>query len=332
MLAPGSGKESTISYGDDDDDGGSYSYAATPTTNYLVDIVYTPFASCSQTFSFTTAVTVTLPSSVVATMPALATKSYSEEGSRKTYTGYNIQLDPTAIPAATYSSISRYNVPYGLSACYTTSTKCSIATALITSAPAKPTMTTEKICTATLVNPIPDTGYYGSIWDDDDDKEFNRRFRRTIIIACVAAAIGVLKIIAWFFICSYMNFAAMMCGKERKRGVWWCFLCVPFFISCMGARWKARSEEDQAVLTSRWRSTSLGQRVKLWLKYSKKWKYPVELLGDEPERINVYWTYGMKRQRQEREQREQQQQPPQSSQGSAQPEVVEVVVPNKEHV
>lgn len=110
-----------------------------------------------------------------------------------------------------------------------------------------------------------------------------------MIVASLLGA-SVFLLICGIIRLSYKNFAAMMCGEERKRGVplIWCF-CIECTVPCAGPRWKARSKEDQRSLKEKWSAMGRRKRVDLWVKWGFKWKYPVELLGEEPDRLNKSW-------------------------------------------
>lgn len=268
----------------------SYSYPTGPSTNYVMNMTYTPYPECSQRWTYTTAVNVYLYSEDMKTLAAVATETYTTTVPQYGWgytalpvssTGVQVFLNPTALPTASLNAISSQGRPYRMSDCYRPTTTCSttIVTRPGAAATLPPTITREKICTPTSISPLSD--YF--------DRQNRRLDRRIIGLICALAALVALLIfgIIWD---SYKAFRDMMCGKERRRGVplRWCF-CITCVVPCAGPRWKERSTEEQVALTEKWNARGAGEKFKLWLQWGYKWKYPVDLLGQEPDRLNKSW-------------------------------------------
>ena len=241
-------------------------------TSYVVPITYTPSATCSQNWTFTTDVPIYLPSQVqlpaMTLSTAVTTDTYLYYDLRPTPTTNIVAvLNPTDVDAGDLASASSYNEPYGLSYCYTPTTYC--ATSSSTSA----------ICTPTFVydSTSSESGY------DSSDDLYDYWYRQMILIA-VLVPVG--WIVLWVIIGlweSWMSFKGVMLGLHRKRGLPYAWCCVSiFFLCCVGPTYKAKSAEEQAVLLERWNAMKKREKFKLWMKWGFRWKYP-DMLGDEPE-------------------------------------------------
>lgn len=108
-------------------------------------------------------------------------------------------------------------------------------------------------------------------------------------ILILAIALPIIFLIG--FVENYFWFTRLMQGKGcfRCGTVAWCFLIYLFMIFFMAYEHK-RSPEDQERLRLLWKGMPLGMRLKLWLEWGFRQKYPEHLLGS---RVPVNVQEGM---------------------------------------
>ncbi|KAH6671017.1 hypothetical protein B0J14DRAFT_618443 [Halenospora varia] len=253
--------------------------ATTPTMSYAVPITYTPNPTCSQNWKFVTNVPVYIPSIVrsqlvpVSTSTSISTRTYQEYKPTTTTSVVGI-LNPTDVDPADLSSASSYYKPYQAtySYCYSPTTICPTASAS---------------CYTSWSSNSGSSGSSGSSSSSSSryyDSYYNDWLRTTIIIAVVVP-------VSWFLIWlivglveSWLSFKGLMLGQQRKRGLPYAWCCISWIFLCwVGPTYKARSEEEQAALKTKWDAMGAGEKIKIWLKWGFRWKYPVEHLGEEPQ-------------------------------------------------
>lgn len=249
----------------------SYDTAAL-STSYLVPITYTPLPSCtSQNWTFTTNVPVYVPDMVV--LPPVTTYI---SASTQTYAHYNptpttdiiAVLNPTDVNAEDLADASSEYMPYYMSYCYTPTTYCSTPTS--GAAVCTPTFTYDSSSEYS-------SSYYGYDYYDN-------HWLRDLILICVLVPVG------WFLIWlliglweSWMSFKGLMLGLHRKRGLPYSWCCISILFLCwVGPTYKAKSVEEQAILKERWDAMGKREKLRLWLRWGFRWKYP-DCCGEEPE-------------------------------------------------
>ena len=83
-----------------------------------------------------------------------------------------------------------------------------------------------------------------------------------------------------------------MLGNKRKRGLPYSWCCISWLFLCWaGPTYAAKSEEERALLKTKWEEYGAGQKFKLWLKWGFRWKYP-DVLGEEPEKAKRPFRQG----------------------------------------
>jgi hypothetical protein len=245
-------------------------------TQYVVPVTYVPNATCtSQNWTYSTNVPVYIPDIV-----SLSPVTVSTSVSTISYLHYNptptteviAVLNPTDVSADDFASASVEYEPYGMAYCYTPTSYCDVATA--TGAAAQ--------CTTTFVYDGSDGSNYpnDALYDQYEDN-----WIRNLILIAVLVPVG------WWLIwlCvglfeSWLSFKGLMLGQHRKRGLPYSWCCISILFLCFtGPTYRAKSAEEQTRLAEQWGEMKRWQKFKLWMKWGFRWKYPVEVLGEEPE-------------------------------------------------
>ena len=241
-------------------------------TSYVVPITYTPSATCSQNWTFTTTVPVYIPDGVV-----LPPVTVSTSVTLETFLDYKptpssqviAVVNPTDIASDDLASASSLAEPFGMSYCYTPTSYCPTTA----SATCTPTFAYDPSTASNNFHSDPSSFFYD-----------NNSWLAPIILIAVLVPVG--WILIWLIIGlveSWLSFKGVMLGLHRKRGVPYAWCCISiFFLCCVGPTYKAKSAEEQAVLRERWNAMKKREKLKLWAKWGFRWKYP-EMLGDEPE-------------------------------------------------
>ncbi|KAJ4286202.1 hypothetical protein N0V88_008104 [Collariella sp. IMI 366227] len=245
-------------------------YASNLYTAYVVPITWTAPSSCPTPFIVETITRVLVPYQVtpyisaVTTATHITTDTYDDSTRTKTYLTYF--LDPKALPSSALADPDdNYYYSYYIEDCR------------------NPTAT--------------GAAYWGPGYDDDDDDDYGGsrsggsdwdnytvcsvmtgcvRLRTWVIV--VATIIPTIFVLG--FIESYCWFRRMMLGKSALRLGTVCWCCMSLWFILLTRKSVARSKEDQMLLKQYWATLGFGQRVKFWLKWGFRWKYPVELLGN----------------------------------------------------
>ncbi|KAH8896725.1 hypothetical protein GQ53DRAFT_743331 [Thozetella sp. PMI_491] len=224
------------------------------TTVYVEDVYFTAPASCPTAFTYTSQTTLDIPTDVVdmVTPTSTATTTHVYGIYSTTVIAY---LSPNAVPIP--SATLSYDFAY-------------------THYVAK--------CTnpATIFSSSGGGGSSSSSSGNDIDVctwRWGCAPLKTwiIVLATVLPGLFVLG-----FIESFFWFRALMRGRRALRLGTICWTCISLWAYCIIAVTQARSRDDQVVLEQQWKQMSAGTRVKLWLKWGFRHKYPVDLLGPEP--------------------------------------------------
>lgn len=238
-------------------------------TSYVVPITYRPDATCTgQSWTFTSTVPVYVPD--IVSLPA----SVYSSATTYTYPHYNPSpttqvlalLNPTDVNEEDLASASSAYAPRYMSYCYTPTTICPTASAAQ--------------CTTTFVSE-------GSTFSSDGSRSYyydDYDYYTPLILICVLVPVGWWLI--WLIIGlweNWMSFKGIMLGQHRKRGLpySWCCICW-LFLCFVGPTYKAKSAEEQAELLEKWNAMKKREKLKLWLKFGFRWKYP-GMIGPEPE-------------------------------------------------
>lgn len=256
VVPTGVGTEAAYGYSEDE-------------TSYVVPVTYTPSATCSQNWTYSTNIPVYLPA--IVTLPAATvstTVSYYTgfgEAAPSPTTQIIAILNPTDVNSADLAAASSAYAPDDLSYCYTPTTYCPTAVSAT--------------CTPTFAYDPNSDGYaYSSSYYDYDDPWY-----RTVLIIAIAVPVG--WVFLWLcigFLESWLSFKGLMLGQKRKRGLpySWCCLSV-FFLCFIGPTYQAKSTEEQTELLAKWKELGAGKKFKLWMKWGFRWKYP-DMIGEEP--------------------------------------------------
>ncbi|KAK4221610.1 hypothetical protein QBC38DRAFT_491727 [Podospora fimiseda] len=268
FLEPGSVPESQLI--DPSSRGGSA--ATADSVDYVVSITYTAPARCPTAFTVATRTLLYVPYAVTPfvkpTSEATRISTNTRGLSTTEYTYVTKYLDLAALPTGVQSSLSGgFDYTYYIENCR------------------NPTATGK--------------AYYGPYDDDDSSSSKSSKSRCSssssssyssyryryistcdlqlwiIIIATVLPTLFVLG-----FIESFIWFRRLMCGKQALRFGTVCWCLMSLWVTCFTRNQQARSLVDQKELTAKWKEIPAGRRIKLWLKWGFRHKYPVELLGD----------------------------------------------------
>ncbi|KAK0124548.1 hypothetical protein ONS95_009496 [Cadophora gregata] len=242
-------------------------------TSYVVPITYSADATCSQDWTYSTNVPVSLPA-VIKPTPVTATTSttthpYGYGYSKPQETFVVAVLNASDVDAAEVASASSAYAPSYISYCYyTPTTTCSTPTG------------TAAQCTTTFVYDSSSSNR-GSFYEDP---YYTGYWWTPLILICVLVPVG--WFLLWLIIGlfeSWMSFKGLMLGQHRKRGLPYAWCCISIIFLCWtGPTYKAKSPEEQAVMLERWKAMKAGEKFKLWMKWGFRWKYPT-MLGEEPE-------------------------------------------------
>lgn len=229
-------------------------------TYFYMPVVYTAAPSCTSDFTFSTSVTVDIPSDVI---PQI-TPTSSTTAEPYTYAGSTSQGDVTWFltpSAAPWTSTEGYIYSYYIASC--------------TTPYAWPTS-------------------YRSPYDDDDDDDDSSTYHSgrsyrycyaryggchdfkvwIIIIASVIPSLFVLG-----FLESFLWFRRLMTGRSALRFGTVCWCLISLWVFCFTRNQDARSPEDQKLLQEQWKKIPEGTKFKLWWKWGFRHRYPTELLG-----------------------------------------------------
>ena len=252
-------------------------------TSYFVPVTYTPMASCSSRYSQTWALTTNIPVSIpYLVRPAIT--PLSTLTSTTTYTAFDDKLsrvtqkmailNPTDIPISVLASLSTLYSPPELIRCFTPTSACYTMT--------RANGILEPTCTSTFTHDRSDPNSINYPYDEWSPRPASSRYFFLLII--IGVPLGWLLL---FFLLglveSWFSFKGLMLGKQRKRGTPYTWCCVNFLtLCCVGPTYKAKSEEEQAILGERWKALKAGEKLRLWGKWGFKWSYP-DVLGEAPE-------------------------------------------------
>ncbi|KAK4195614.1 hypothetical protein QBC40DRAFT_288834 [Triangularia verruculosa] len=96
-------------------------------------------------------------------------------------------------------------------------------------------------------------------------------------------AVIVVAVVSFFFflglIENFFWFRRLMQGKGSFRFGTVSWFCLGLFVAFFTTFEKARSPDDQERLKEQWKALPLGMKLKLWIKWGFRHKYPVEWLG-----------------------------------------------------
>ncbi|KAK0659199.1 hypothetical protein QBC41DRAFT_287209 [Cercophora samala] len=239
-----------------------------PSPTWLLDVTFTAPTSCPTRFEYTTAV----PLEYYAYVPSALTRLMSSKASVETHVVTHTREDYRYV-GQTYS--------------YYTTTSYATQTTLHVKPTDLPPLRRPQ---------AEDLGYHEVNYNyirhcflpgEEDPRVRAANCPYTYAGKCsktqpwlVALAVLLPTIFLVGFVENYFWFTRLMQGKGcfRCGTVAWCFLIYLFMVFLMTYEHK-RSPEDQERLRLLWKGMPLGMRLKLWLKWGFRQKYPEHLLG-----------------------------------------------------
>lgn len=282
-------------------------------THYYVPITFHPFQTCEkykQNWTTSTIVQIplylTMPSDlrehIMDLTPMSMTPSPTSWYSRLDYsTGVTMTktvqiaiLNPTDLPAEVLSKASNVDYPLPMSYCQTPTSSCSGFYATL---PPTPTIFRGQTTLVTMLTMTSES--CTPVWSPDP------RWTRDNVRCCdssfgvagglFAISLGLSIPGAWIVLCfcggaieARYQLGKLYRGQEARGGLpplWGATIVCLCFCFGRGPRWRARSATEQMILNAKWESMTAGERYRIWRKWGYTTKYPVEDLGDEPERI-----------------------------------------------
>lgn len=242
-------------------------------TTYMVPVTYHAPASCAATsWDFVATVSVYVPPPVRTLItPATITTTVSTYSvahlNPSPTTRVYVILDPKDVDVDDLSSASSSYATQNPRITRCTSPTSSSALATSTGSSGSSSGSTSS-----------SSGYYSGYYSDDG-------WYRTYLIIAIAIPVGWTVLFLFLGLLeSFISFKGLMLGQQRKRGLPYSWCCIIVWTLCFtGPTYKARSVEEQAVLKEKWAEMGFGTKLKLWFKWGFRWKYPVDLLGAEPE-------------------------------------------------
>ncbi|KAF7712378.1 Uncharacterized protein PECH_003308 [Penicillium ucsense] len=248
---------------------GNQNPATSVSTIWVVNMTYSAPTACSTQWTTTTAVPITLPYNYGHTLENLlpttaASTSYNvvNDGAFTSTTSVYefIWVDPTQVPSATLSSLSRSNYPRTL---YDSNDySCAY-----------------QGYSGSSYSGNYDYGDYGSPWGG--------------LTWWAIIVIGILGWAGLFFICgiieAWFRFRRLMNGWQTRRGlpVCWALMIIPLTclcLFCFRRGYRSRNAHDAAVLQARWKRLGAWKKFTLFLKWGFRYRYPT-ILGPAPERV-----------------------------------------------
>jgi hypothetical protein len=130
-------------------------------------------------------------------------------------------------------------------------------------------------------------GYYGGEWYNDT--YWSGISPLAIILICVLGWVGLVFILG--IVEAWVRFRRLMTGWQTRRGfpLFWAFMLLPislFCLCCFRKGYRARNAADAAFLQQKWRDMSPWKKLRLFLVWGFRFKYP-DVLGPAPPRVKV---------------------------------------------
>lgn len=237
-------------------------------TIYVVNLTYTAPTGCSSQWTTKTTGMVEPPSAVRALLPLTET-SLSTSVDRSTafqptsYFYTVVWVDPTQVPSASLACLSDQHAPTALSEgsnCKYQGHGCYYA-----------------------------TGYNGNYGAWYNDSSWWGISALAIFLICLLGWIGLFFILG--IIESWIRFRRLMTGWQTRRGfpLFWAFMLLPislFCLCCFRKGYRARNAADAEFLQQKWRDMSAWKKLRLFLIWGFRFKYP-DVLGPAPPRVKA---------------------------------------------
>ncbi|CAG8978762.1 hypothetical protein HYALB_00012747 [Hymenoscyphus albidus] len=268
VLSPGVRKSHSYDYEDSED--ALY-------RTYMVPLTFNAPTSCSSTsWAFTTTVEIYIPPPVrgkisAATLSTSASTYTYEHCNPVPTTDVIAILNPTDVEPSDLASLNALATPTG-------SDDIGTEDIYTSRHPSRPTSTSTSSSDTSRSGSRYEYcgGSYSACYDS------NYRALLTFILLVIFG-----WFLLWFLIGlleSWYSFKGLMQGEKRKRGMPYSWCCISWPCLCFtGPVYKARTPEEQVVLKQKWAEMKMGGKMKLWVRWGFRFKYPVELLGAEPE-------------------------------------------------
>jgi len=97
------------------------------------------------------------------------------------------------------------------------------------------------------------------------------------IVIIVASIVGGLFLLG--FLESWLWFRRLMLGRSAMRFGTICWILISLWVLCATRMQDRRTPEDRELLAAKWKEMKAGAKLKAWLKYGFRHRYPEEYLG-----------------------------------------------------
>ncbi|KAI5819345.1 hypothetical protein BZA77DRAFT_259814 [Pyronema omphalodes] len=245
-----------------------YNRQNTLSTYFHQPVVWTAPTTCNSIWTYTTYVSVTIPSIVLPQITPISTALIAKTRSYASTTSFSMMwlVPEDTLPDETSAQSVYYN--YYASRCQNPD----------------PSATNQDWGDWIAEKSGTSGGESSSgsnsrrIYDDN----YNGYFRRyTIAFFILVCLVPILFILGWFE--NYFWFTRLMKGKGCFRGGTICWACIFVFMLCFIKRQKGRdSSEERKALQAKWKAMKTRERLRHWRKNWWRWRYPEALLGPKP--------------------------------------------------
>jgi hypothetical protein len=239
-----------------------------PRTYFQQPIVWTAPTTCSSKWTYTSYVSVSIPSIVVSQITPISTTVLAKTRYYASTTAFSMMwlVPEDTLPDETAARSPYYNYY---------ATKCQDP---------GPSVTNHD-WGAWLANES-GTGGGGTSSGGGSSRDYRDYYggyvwHYYIAFFVLVCLIPLLFILGWFE--NYFWFTRLMKGKSCFRGGTICWALIFVFMVCFIKRQKRRdSAEERTELQAKWKAMKTRERLRHWRKNWWRWKYPEALLGPRP--------------------------------------------------
>lgn len=240
-----------------------------PSTYFQQPIVWTAPSTCSSKWTYTTYVSVSIPSIVVPQITPISTTLLAKSSYYDSTTVFSMMwlVPEDTYPTETTAHLLYYNYY---------ATRCQDPGPSVTNNDWGVWLANES---GTGGGRTTSGGGSSSYYGDYYGGYVWHYYIAFLVIVC--ALIPLFFILGWFE--NYFWFTRLMKGKSCFRGGTICWALILVFMICFIKRQKRRdSAEERKELQAKWKAMKTRERLRHWRKNWWRWKYPEALLGPRP--------------------------------------------------
>ncbi|MCJ1447811.1 MAG: hypothetical protein MMC23_008323 [Stictis urceolatum] len=265
--------------------GRTATYYTSRDDSYYILLTYTASTTCATPWTWTTSAPLYPPQGVVPSATATSAVTTSLGTYIAATTAYNKFINPADVPPATISSLASVYEPLFSGSCtipsyYTQTYTSAYPSSTYTSGPSSPENFTCSPFSYTFGGSSIGGGYFCA-----DGYHYTHGLTLTAFIC-----IWIFSFFGLFLLAglaqSYYSFRSLCLGESARRGLPFLWAMMFPLLSCLlliatRSGFAAKDPGEQAVLRERWDSIGAGAKVKQWLKWGFRFKYP-PFLGAVP--------------------------------------------------